>query len=202
MHMKKKKKNNNNKQWITYIVILCIGITIGDCIEYGIFVLDKSISAIDAISLFVTVGMTWYIATILDKQLRNRQQESSLIVGLINEVEELLKEINTLIRQEASFNEINLKIHCMGLVKQNIFDYLKKQGDEKEVEKYEESFKKSIKDIKDLLTNTPIDKNDVSKITIKKGIVKYTDVRIKEISTEMYSFKTVLFKLKVYVTKI
>lgn len=195
-------KKKNNKHWITYIVILCIGITIGDCIEYGIFVLDKSISAIDAISLFVTVGMTWYIATILDKQLRNRQQESSLIVGQINEVEELLKEINTLIRQEASFNEINLKIHCMGLAKQNIFDYLKKQGDEKEVEKYEELFKKGIKDIKDLLTNTPIDKNDDSKITIKKGIVKYTDVRIKEISTEMYSFKTVLFKLKVHVAKI
>lgn len=200
--MKKKKKNNNNKQWITYIVILCIGITIGDCIEYGIFVLDKSISAIDAISLFVTVGMTWYIATILDKQLRNRQQESSLIVGQINEVEELLKEINILIKRESSFNEITLKIHCVGLVKQNIFDYLMKQGDEKEVEKYEELFKKSIKDIKDLLTNTPIDKNDDSKITIKKGIVKYSDVRIKEISNEMYSFKTVLFKLKVYVTKI
>lgn len=197
-----KKKNNNYKQWITYIVILCIGITIGDCIEYGFFVLDKSISVIDAISLFVTAGMTWYIATILDKQSRNRQQESSLIVGQINEVEELLKEINILIRQEASFNEINLKIHCMGLVKQNIFDYLTKQGNEKEVEKYEELFKKSIKNIKDLLTNTPIDKNDDSKITIKKGIVKYTDVRIKEISTEMYSFKTVLFKLKVHVTTI
>ena len=195
-------KKKDNKQWITHIVILCIGITIGDCIEYGFFVLDKSISVIDALSLFITTGLTLYIAIILDKQSRNRQQESSLIVGQINEVEELLKEINILIRQETSFNEINLRIHCMGLVKQNIFDSLKKQGDEKDIEVYEEKIKKSIKDIKDLLTNTPIDKKDVSKITIKNGIVKYTDVRIKEISTEMYSFKTVLFKLKVHVTKI
>lgn len=195
-----KKKNKN--QWMIYIALLSIGILIGDCIDYGYFVLDRNISVIDALSLFITFGLTWYISTILDKQSRNRQQESSLVVEQIEEIEELLKEINVLIHQESSYNEINLKIHCIGLVKQNVFDYLKKHGDKGEINKFEESFKKSIKDIKDLLTNTPIDKNDISKITIKKGIVKYTDARVKEISTEMYSFKTALFKLKVHVTKI
>ena len=78
-------KNVIIKQWVIYIVILCIGITIGDWIEYGFFELDKSISIIDALTLFVTVGLTWYIARILDKQSKNEQLEFDLFIKQLNE---------------------------------------------------------------------------------------------------------------------
>ena len=194
-----KKKNIN--QWLIYIALLGVGITIGDCIDWGYFEMDKSISVIDAFTLFITIGLTWYIATILEKRYKNEQQESDLIVEQIDEVVELLKDINTLIHQQSSFNEINLKVHCIGLVKQDIFDHLKSNNKDKSVDLYESAFKDKLKNIKDLLTNTPIDKNDQSKISIIKGMVTYTDTRIKEVVTEMYSFRTELFKLKLFVTR-
>lgn len=197
MHMKKKNIN----QWLIYIALLGVGITIGDCIDWGYFEMDKSISVIDAFTLFITIGLTWYIATILEKKSKNEQYESDLIVEQIDEVVELLKDIDTLIRQQSSFNEVILKVHCIGLVKQDVFDHLMSINKDKSVASYETAFKEKLKSIKDLLTNTPIDKNDQSKISIKKGMVSYTDTRIKEIVTEMYSFRTELFKLKLFVTR-
>ena len=195
------KKKIINK-WLIYLVFLGIGITIGDCIDFGYFYLDNSISVIEALTLFITVGITWYIATILDKQSKNEQQESDLIVEQINEVVGLLKEIDNLIRSKSSYNEINLKIHCIGLVKQNIFEHLTKNtNDDQNVKNHENNFKEKLKKLKDLLTNTPIDPNDSSRISVKEGIVCYTDVRVKEIDTEVYSFRTELFKLKLFVTK-
>ena len=194
-----KKKNIN--QWLIYIALLGIGITIGDCIDWGYFERDKGISVIDALTLFITIGLTWYIATILEKRYKNEQQESDLVVEQIDEVVGLLKEIDTLVHQQSSFNEVNLKVHCIGLVKQDIFEHLKSSNKDKNIASYELAFKDKLKNIKDLLTNTPIDKNDQSKISIKKGIVTYTDTRIKEIVTEIYSFRTELFKLKLFVTQ-
>ena len=196
--MRMKKKNNN--QWLIYLAVFGIGVTIGDCVDYGYFVFDKSISVIDALTLFITIGLTWYIATILDKQSKNEQQESDMIVEQINDIASLLKEIDVLIRKETPYSEIVLKTHCIGLVKQSIFEFLKKNKCDT-VDSFESMFKEKQKKLKDLLTNTPIDKNDTSKISMKKGIVKYTDVRIKEIVTEVYSFRTDLFNLKLFVTK-
>ena len=186
-------KNVIIKQWVIYIVILCIGITIGDWIEYGFFELDKSISIIDALTLFVTVGLTWYIARILDKQSKNEQLEFDLFIKQLNDIEELQKDINELIRKESSYEEINLKIHCVGLAKATLFDLLKGK---KNIKSYEDAFKEEQKKLKDLLTNTPIDQNDKSKISIKNGKVTYTEERQKEIITEIYSFRTLLFKIR------
>ena len=197
MHMKKKNIN----QWLIYLALFGLGVTIGDCIDFGYFELDNSISVIDALTLFITVGLTWYIATILDRQTKNEQQETDLIVDQIKDVSELLKEINDIIRIESSYNEVNLKIHCIGLAKQNLFEFLKNNYNKNSVDSFEMTFKDRQRKLKDLLTNTPIDKNDLSKISIKKGVVKYTDERIKEIVTEIYSFRTELFKLQLFVTK-
>lgn len=197
--MRMKKKINN--QWFVYFAIFGIGVTIGDCINWGYFELDKSISIIDALTLFITVGITLYIATILDRKFKNEQQESDLIVEQISDVSALLKEIDALIRKESSYNEVNLKIHCIGLVKQTLFEFMKRSNDKNSVDFFEKIFKEKQKKVKDLLTNTPIDKNDLSKISMKKGVVKYTDERIIEIITEIYSFRTELFKLKLFVTK-
>lgn len=186
-------KNVIIKQGVIYIVILCIGITIGDWIEYGFFELDKSISIIDALTLFVTVGLTWYIARILDKQSKNEQLEFDLFIKQLNDIEELQKDINELIRKESSYEEINLKIHCVGLAKATLFDLLKGK---KNIKSYEDAFKEEQKKLKDLLTNTPIDQNDKSKISIKNGKVTYTEERQKEIITEIYSFRTLLFKIR------
>lgn len=196
--MRMKKKINN--QLLIYLAVFGIGVTIGDCVDYGYFVFDKSISVIDALTLFITIGLTWYIATILDKQSKNEQQESDLIVEQINDIASLLKEIDVLIRKETPYSEIVLKTHCIGLVKQSIFEFLNKNKNGT-IDSFESMFKEKQKKLKDLLTNTPIDKNDTSKISMKKGIVKYTDVRIKEIVTELYSFRTELYKLKLFVTK-
>lgn len=186
-------KNVIIKQWVVYIVFLGIGITIGDWIEYGFFELDKSISIIDALTLFVTVGLTWYIARILDKQSKNEQLEYDLFIKQLNDIEELLKDIDDLIRKEASYKEVNLKIHCVGLAKSILFDLYKGKTT---VKSYEDSFKEEQKKLKDLLTNTPIDQNDKSKISIKNGKVKYTEERQKEIITEIYSFRTLLFRIR------
>lgn len=197
MHMKIKINN----QWLIYLALFGLGVTIGDCLDFGYFILDNNISVIDALTLFITVGLTWYIATILEKQSKNEQQKSDLIVEQIDEIVNLLKEIDTLVHsKKTSFTEIVLKTHCIGLIKQNIFDFLKNNNNKRTIVSYESRFKESQKKLKRLLTDTPIDRTDLTKMSVKKDVVKYTDIQKKEIVTAMYSFKAELFKLKQFVT--
>lgn len=63
MPMKKNKIINI----IIYIIIFSIGCCCGKLIDWGYFVLNKEISIIDAISLFLTIGCAIYISKVLEK---------------------------------------------------------------------------------------------------------------------------------------
>ena len=187
-------KKTINKKSLLYLSIFGIGVTIGDIVEWGFFELDKSISIIDALTLFVTFGVTWYIATVIDKQSKNKQIESDLVIEQIREIETIIKELNISTEPIPLF-EVNLAVHKISLVKNIIFKNISNEDLENE-------FKSGFKNVKDLLTNRPIDKNDKSQITISKNMVNYSEVRVKEIITELYSFKAVIFKLKMEVGRI
>ena len=182
------------KKSLLYLSIFGIGVTIGDIIEWGFFELDKSISIIDALTLFITLGVTWYIATVIDKQSKNKQIESELVIEQIREIETIIKELNVSTKPISLF-EVNLAVHKISLVKNNIFKNISNEDLESE-------FKNGFKKVKDLLTNRPIDKNDKTKIAISKNMVNYSKIRVKEIITELYSFKAVIFKLKMEVGRI
>ena len=55
---------------------------------------------------------------------------------------------------------------------------------------------KNIKKLKDLLTNTPIDKKDISKIEMRNGIVNYSSARIKEIQRLINQIDNNIFQMK------
>ena len=50
----------------------------GECIDYGYFVLSKEVSIIDAFSLFATIGCAIYIARILEKEVQDKRVEKDL----------------------------------------------------------------------------------------------------------------------------
>ena len=67
MPMKKNKIINI----IIYIIIFSIGCCCGKLIDWGYFVLNKEISIIDAISLFLTIGCAIYISKVLEKEVQD-----------------------------------------------------------------------------------------------------------------------------------
>lgn len=79
MPMKKNKIINI----IIYIIIFSIGCCCGKLIDWGYFVLNKEISIIDAISLFLTIGCAIYISKVLEKEVQDVRIEKEMFISLL-----------------------------------------------------------------------------------------------------------------------
>ena len=98
MHMKGNVKINSH--WFIWLIIgLGIGITIGRLLNWGYFELSREISVFDALNVFITIGLTLYIASVLEKRLKHEQFKSDLYVAKICEIENLLMQIENLIQK-------------------------------------------------------------------------------------------------------
>lgn len=191
MRMKKIYKENI----ILSLLLLCIGMTLGKLLNWGYFELSKSISVIDALNVFITIGLTIYVARILDKRNRHEQFEIDLYVAKIEEIEKQIKSIEDLVQTKGVvFQQINTKIHVLNIAKNKLIDsineYLKKK-------QYSfDDIKEKHKALKIYTTNTPIDNKDKS-VVVKSGQATYSEERIAEIINVSYSLREEYFKLKV-----
>lgn len=66
---------------IIYIIIFSIGCCCGKLIDWGYFVLNKEISIIDAISLFLTIGCAIYISKVLEKEVQDVRIEKEMFIS-------------------------------------------------------------------------------------------------------------------------
>lgn len=89
MPMKKNKIINI----IIYIIIFSIGCCCGKLIDWGYFVLNKEISIIDAISLFLTIGCAIYISKVLEKEVQDVRIEKEMFISQVGNTESPLVEL-------------------------------------------------------------------------------------------------------------
>jgi len=186
---------------ISLFIAFSLGFTISKLTNWGYFTINKDISIIDALSLFLTIGLAIYITKILEKEVQESRIEKDLFISKICEIENSLKLIEDLIEsKDASFSKLNNKIHLCRILKKSFFDSIKETFNENKNKRFLELESKvsiNINNLKRLLTETPIEKKDLPAVSLKKGIVNYSDNRVLEINVEINSIKDIFFKVKV-----
>lgn len=184
------------------ILILGIGVTFGKLTNWGYFEITNELSIIDALNLFFTIGVAIYIVKVLEKDIQNDRIEKDLYIAKVSEFESQLIIIENLVDENAiSYSKVNTRIHFCGITRNSIFINLNeiKKSSLPQISELEKNISKNIRTLKRLLTETPIDKKETSKIKINKGVVSYSQERILEIVSETNSLKNDLFKLKIVI---
>ena len=191
---------------IGYLVILSIGMTIGKLLNWGYFELSKEVNIVDALILFVTIGVAIYIAKILEKEVQDVRIEKELYIAKITEIESILKDFEILVEEkDSSYNKINNRINSCRMKKGSIFNTIKenlKQVKTKDFDNFEKEITDGINSLKRLLTETPAVAEENPAISVKKDIVTYSSNRIIEINTEINSISENLFKIKVRINNL
>jgi hypothetical protein len=188
------------------LVVFSIGITIGKLFNWGYFELSKEVNIIDALTLFVTIGVAIYVAKILEKEVQDVRIEKELYIAKITEIESILKDFEILVEEkDSSYNKINNRINSCRMKKGSIFNTIKenlKQIKTKDFDSFEKEITDGINSLKRLLTETPAVKETNPAISVKKDIVTYSPNRIIEINTEINSISENLFKIKVRINNL
>lgn len=191
---------------IALIVAFSIGFTLSKLTNWGYFSLNRDISIIEALSLFITIGLAIYISKILEKEVQENRTEKDLFIAKLCEIESNLSNIEDYIDcKDTSFCKVNSKVHLCRILKKSIFESIKEVFTERKSKIFSELEDKvsiSINNLKRLLTETPIDKKSASSVSLKNGIVNYSDDRVLDIKVEINSLKDNLFKIKIKINNI
>lgn len=197
-----KGKVERNKHWYLWLAIgIGIGIVVGKCINWKYFEISKEISLVEFLNVFITIGLTLYIASILEKRLKQEQFKSDLYVAKICDIERHLSRLEELVQdKEVPYQQINSHVHIVGSAKNSLFNTLSEAYKNDDVASINKNITAKHKEFKSLLTDRPIDKQDKS-VIVKNNIITFSSDRISEIITLSYSIKEEYFKLKVLINE-
>lgn len=182
------------------IIILSIGICIGECIDYGYFELSKEVSIIEALSFFSTIGCAIYIAKILEKEVQDKRVEKDLYLKKIEQIEELLSAIEDAIDEEQpSYNRVVSLYSKCNIKRHKLISNLKSQNSQFkniDISAQEETMSLRFRLLKPLLTETSIKHKGKADVVINKSKVKYSEARKVEISKEINILHDDFFMIK------
>jgi hypothetical protein len=193
-------------KYVIYLVVLSIGVIFGKLSNWGYFELVKEISIIEALTLFVTIGLAIYVAKIVEKEVQNDRIEKELYIAKITELEQLLNDFETLLEEkEIIYNKINNRIHSCRIKKNSIFGNIKgnlKQLRTNDIDLFEKEITNKINSLKRLLTETSAVPSTTPELSVKKGIANFSANRMIEIYTEINAINENLFKMKVRINNL
>ena len=189
----------DNKGIILFILIFfVIGFTIGRITDWSYFVFDNKISVIDVLSLAITSFLAIYIAKIIEREKQNAQSAKQSYIDKLIQCEQLLFTITNLIEEKnVSYGKINNTVHIFRMKLNNTIEYITEKDDHfKNFEIDKNMLENKTKELKDLLTNTPIDKTDNSNIVIRNNKVTYSEKRVLDINKVSASIENELFNIR------
>jgi hypothetical protein len=195
--MKKNVKLNN--LWVLFLLVL---IRIGFTIDYifNWFDVNKEITIIETIDFLTTIFLTLYVASVLDKRLKQEQFKSDLYVNRICEIENYLHDIKDCIQnKEIPYQSINTKVHTINIANQSLIKSVKELNN-LDIDKEDNELKSKYRELKNLLTDRPIDKEDKS-VVVKNNLITYNSDRISLIIQVIYEIIEEYFKLKISLNK-
>lgn len=182
---------------IYVIVGAIIGFLVARIPSLEIISFDTKIPIFDVISLLITIAMAFYVAQILEKDVQNSQQGKQMYLDRINQNEEILLQINEYLQTDTILlTRVTNLLHRFRSRQTSINKALKERIKKDIFKTEQDALEADIRDLKRLLTDTPIDNTDTSNISIRNGVVKYSKNRLTEISTCVLNIDNQLFDLK------
>lgn len=159
--------------------------------------LSTEIPIFDIATLIVTTILALYVAQIIEKDIQNSQIGKQMYLDRLNQNENILADLNNYIQEDRIvLSKITNMLHRYRSRQTGIHKALKDRSRKSLFELELSSIEADTKDLKRLLTDTPIDNTDQSNITIRDGIVNYSKQRTTEIATCIARIDNTIFELK------
>ncbi len=189
------KKNVYN---IILAVLLGIGsFTIGRITDWSLFTIESGLPLFDLISIMVNVLLAVYIARIIDKDLQNSQNGKQIFIERISQCEQMLSTLNDLVSEDKSlFVKITSLVNRLKKCVNTTLKEIEADTEHFEGLTLDPEISNAVISLRDLLTNTPVDKNDKSQIHMEEDKVTYSPARKELIYTKISVIENKLFVLK------
>ena len=187
---------------IIIVVVFVLGFAVGKINDWGVFKFNPTINfnLFDVISLTITVAVALYIAAILDTEKQKKQVGVEIWIRRFEHIESILNSLSDRINgNNIDYNIVVNTFHHFRSKLSKLNESLNKHGRFPNKDKDFDLLLNRVSKLKNLLTNTPIDKKDTSKITLSGGIVIYSDSRKKEIHNLILQIDNSIFLLKLRV---
>ncbi len=197
-----KGKTKINKLWYLWLLIgIGVGVVIGKLINWKYFEISKEINLVEILNVLITTGLTWYIASILGKRLKQEQFKSDLYVAKICDIEHHLSQLLELVQDEnIPYGKIISHVHVVGIAKNSLIKSLSDIYKNRGIDTINDTMTTKYKELKSLLTDRPIDKQNKS-VIVKNNMITFSPDRISEIIALSYTVKEEYFKLKVLINE-
>lgn len=199
-------KKTSKLRMIGWIVLFCliwvIGVLCGKLITVPGVAISKEVNPLHGVSILSSIFIAIYIALILDKHKECKKIQRELVFRRIDEIYENIASLYLKLENKSiNLTEANLVSKRIW----TLFDSLKKlieMSNICSIKGFDSSFREKHKELKNLMTNTPIDPTeyDCPPIKVEDGIVKYSQSRVQEIESCIDSLKSCIFELQITIT--
>ncbi len=200
MLMNKKRKY----EWVFFLIVFFVGCCIGKLLNWGYFIIDKGVSIIEAVSLFVSVGCALYIAKIIEKERESQRFEKDIFIEQLVLVEKPLLTLEEKIKIQSTYNDIIYSFSSSKIKSHKLFERLEVYLDDtrkKKIIEYKERILSNLNELKPLLTDTPIVQEGLPDITMEEGNVYYSQQRQIEIGEKLQLLFDGFFAIKILINR-
>ena len=191
-------------EWVFFLIVFFVGCCIGKLFNWGYFIIDKDVSIIEAISLFVSVGCALYIAKTIEKERENQRFEKDIFIEQLVLAEKPLLTFEEKIKIQSTYNDIIYSFTSSKIKIHKLFErldvYLHDTRKKKIIE-YKERISSNLNELKPLLTDTPIAQVGTPDITMEGGNVHYSQQRQTEIREKLQFLFDDFFAIKILINR-
>lgn len=196
--------NKREYKWVFFLIVFFVGCCIGKLLNWGYFIIDKDVSIIEAISLFVSVGCALYIAKTIETERESQRFEKDIFIEQLVLAEKPLLTLEEEIKIQSTYSDIIYSFTSSKIKSRKLFERLDVYLDEtrkKRIIEYKERILSNLNELKPLLTDTPISQVGTPDITMKRGKVHYGQQRQIEIREKLQFLFDDFFAIKVLVNR-
>ncbi|MBS1526708.1 MAG: hypothetical protein JST19_13710 [Bacteroidetes bacterium] len=203
------------KAWFTAvsivytITVLIVGILIGKTVQRWAVIkvkteVDTIGAAISLISMLVTLGVAYWVASILESKKEANRVEKDLIIKRVDGIYKIIDEIyNKVSTQEVDLTFAANFIRRISISANSIITSVGNTNLQI-ADSHQRNLNAAISELRDLLTSTPPIKDEhlaALPIEVKEGIIHLSTSRRLEIDQAFDKIKRLIFELELAINK-
>ena len=179
-----------------------IGILIGMFLNHEVIQVNNTVDLLSGVSIFISILLVVYVSILFEKTREGARLKKELV---LNKIEELNKNISTLNEMILSGS---IKISELTLPHKKIYQEFQLVETVKKISKYEfdefkTNFEKNHRCLRNLLGGTSQKSSQQSTdISIKNGMITYSESRDKQINQSFQKIKNLIIKEQIRIASI
>ena len=189
-----------------YLIFVIFGIIIGKIISFPFFKISKEIDLINLLSIIVTIGLAILITTYFDKRKSDYRTEKDLIIKRVDDIYSICSVLQIeAISGKIPYTEAASSIKRINVSIKSVYSLINKSNINVDNET-KQKFKKSLSELKDILTDTPmISEEEIASsdipISVKNGVIHFNRERVSQIEFKFDKLKDLLLEWQILINK-